>query len=67
LLFIFAPISERGSMILFMGLLDRDISPVRVAFIGCPEISPDKSLIVVPELPQKIFPSGFFKLPPFTI
>jgi len=35
-----------------MGLLPKDLSPLRVALILLEEISPAKSLMPVPELPK---------------
>ena len=49
---IFAPIKVKGSIILFIGRLDKLLSPNNSELNFCPDKRPVISLIVVPELPQ---------------
>ena len=48
----FTPIFTKGSIILFIGLLERDSSPVRFEEKFWIDSSPDISLIPVPEFPK---------------
>ena len=47
-----APILDKGSIILLIGLLERDSSPVRLEEKLCIDSNPDINLIPVPELPK---------------
>ena len=46
------PIFVKGSIILFIGLLERDSSPTRVVEKFCVDNKPDINLIPVPEFPK---------------
>ena len=61
--FIFAPISESGSIILFIGRFERLKSPTSVESKFCPARIPAISLIVVPEFPQSSAVCGWIKMP----
>ena len=54
-----APDFKSGVIILFIGLLDNESSPIKVASIPKPEIKPNINLMPVPELPKSIGFSGF--------
>ena len=51
---IIAPILDRCSVTLLIGLLLRELSPIKLALILFDEISPANNLIPVPELPKSI-------------
>ena len=44
----FKPIDFSGSMILFIGRFDNELSPINVALIFCPSSNPEISLSVLP-------------------
>ena len=51
---IFAPILDKCSVTLFMGLLLKELSPINFTSILFVETNPEISLIPVPELPKSI-------------
>ena len=52
-----APSSFNGSAILSIGLLDKDMSPLRLNFLPSPDKYPVRSRIPVPEFPKYKFSS----------
>ena len=61
------PIFIRGSIMRFMGLLDKDLSPVNFAVTPFPARSPANRRTVVPELPQFNGNLGGLRSLPFKI
>ena len=59
-----APIELSGSIILFIGRLDSELSPIKVARMPFPERRPANSLAAVPELPQLRGDEGVPRVPP---
>ena len=60
---IFAPILDKCSVTLFMGLLLKELSPINFTSILFVETNPEISLIPVPELPKSIIFFGWINPP----
>ena len=60
---IFAPILDKCSVTLFIGLLLKELSPINLTSILLDEIKPDISLIPVPEFPKSIIFLGWINPP----
>ena len=65
MLFISTPLSKSGLIILSIGLFERDLSPIKVAFIPLLANNPQSNRIEVPELPQSSSFEGLENVSPF--